>query len=105
MADQVFGKAVPAARNRRSPLAFRFDLLTWSATSLLLIILLGVAAPLIAPHDPNAVELLARSKPPFWLDGGTLDHPLGTDNIGRICCQGVSTVSGRVSESLAGAHF
>lgn len=98
MADQVLGKAVPAARNRRSPLAFRFDLLTWSATSLLLIILLGVAAPLIAPHDPNAVELLARSKPPFWLDGGTLDHPLGTDNIGRDllsrCLYGIRTSFG-----------
>lgn len=35
------------------------------------------------PHDPTASELLARLQPPVWLEGGSWDHVLGTDNLGR----------------------
>ncbi|WP_061930278.1 ABC transporter permease [Aureimonas sp. AU22] len=43
----------------------------------------ALAAPLIAPYSPTAISLLARMKPPFWLEGGSFAHPLGTDNLGR----------------------
>ncbi|MCE5243442.1 MAG: ABC transporter permease [Desulfobacteraceae bacterium] len=33
--------------------------------------------------DPLAQDLLARFMPPAWLPGGSLAHPLGTDNLGR----------------------
>lgn len=98
MSDRQHGTQVQPARNTCSPLAFRFDLLTWATAGLAFIILLGIAAPLIAPQDPNAVDLFARSKPPFWLAGGSLDHPLGTDNIGRDllsrCLYGIRTSFG-----------
>lgn len=53
-----------------------------------LVLLLGflvvaVLAPVLAPHDPMQQNLRARLAPPFWLDGGTLEHPLGTDQLGR----------------------
>lgn len=53
-----------------------------------LVLLLGflvvaVLAPILAPHDPMQQNLRARLAPPFWLDGGTLEHPLGTDQLGR----------------------
>ena len=33
--------------------------------------------------DPLAQDLLARFMPPAWQAGGSLAHPLGTDNLGR----------------------
>jgi peptide/nickel transport system permease protein len=37
----------------------------------------------IAPFDPNALDIGAAFKPPAWLDGGSFEHLLGTDNLGR----------------------
>ena len=39
--------------------------------------LVALFAPLLAPHDPNDQNLTARLEPP------SLDHPLGTDHLGR----------------------
>ncbi len=47
------------------------------ATVVLSLILLSLAAPLIAPCDPQAQNLELRIKPPSWA------HPLGTDEYGR----------------------
>ncbi|WP_199261874.1 ABC transporter permease [Paracoccus binzhouensis] len=46
-------------------------------------ILVAIFAPVIAPHDPAAIDLASMFAPPMWLDGGSLSHPLGTDNLGR----------------------
>ncbi|MBI2964808.1 MAG: ABC transporter permease [Chloroflexi bacterium] len=43
----------------------------------------GVLAPVLSPHEPTYPDLLARGTPPMWMEGGTSDFPLGTDNIGR----------------------
>ena len=44
-------------------------------------------AGLIAPHDPNQVNLDNGILPPFWVDGeygdGSTKHLLGTDALGR----------------------
>jgi peptide/nickel transport system permease protein len=45
--------------------------------------LIGVFAPLLAPHDPYAQDLANRLLPPMWVDGSAMDHPLGTDLLGR----------------------
>jgi peptide/nickel transport system permease protein len=50
---------------------------------LLTMVIFAVFAPWLAPHDPFALDLLARLKPPFWSEDGTLTYPLGTDNVGR----------------------
>jgi ABC-type dipeptide/oligopeptide/nickel transport system permease subunit len=51
---------------------------------ILLIVLAGaVCADYIAPHEPNKQRLMARFKPPFWAEGGSMTYPLGTDNVGR----------------------
>ncbi|SFO96910.1 ABC transporter permease (plasmid) [Paracoccus sp. TD-10] len=47
------------------------------------VILVAIFAPVIAPHDPAAIDLASMFAPPMWLDGGSLSHPLGTDNLGR----------------------
>lgn len=69
-----------------------------ASAALAAIIVLGVLAPWIAPADPNAVDMLARSKPPVWYADGSWAHPLGTDNIGRDllsrCLYGIRTSFG-----------
>jgi peptide/nickel transport system permease protein len=47
------------------------------------VVFIAIAAPLIAPHDPYAQDLMKRLVPPIWHDKGTWLHPLGTDNLGR----------------------
>jgi peptide/nickel transport system permease protein len=49
----------------------------------MLIVAVAVFAPLIAPHDPLAQDLMASFKPPAWEEGGTWRYPLGTDLLGR----------------------
>jgi peptide/nickel transport system permease protein len=54
-----------------------------AAGVLLLIIATAVFAPLIAPHDPLAVDIRHRLSPPAWMEHGTAEHLLGTDQVGR----------------------
>ncbi|MFT6773096.1 MAG: peptide/nickel transport system permease protein [Paracoccaceae bacterium] len=48
----------------------------------LFLVLVAVFAPLLAPHDPYAQTLSNRMVLPVFL-GGTWEHPLGTDHLGR----------------------
>lgn len=52
-------------------------------TFLALLLLVATLAPWIVPHDPNAQDLLERLRPPAWQRGGTREHVLGTDQLGR----------------------
>ena len=45
--------------------------------------LLAIFAELIAPHNPEIGSLGQRFKPPAWIAGGSTQHLLGTDHIGR----------------------
>ncbi len=49
----------------------------------LLFIFLAITAPWITPHDPEQPDFTAIRQPPFWMEGGSWDNPLGTDNLGR----------------------
>jgi ABC-type dipeptide/oligopeptide/nickel transport system permease subunit len=40
-------------------------------------------APWVAPHDPLGVDIRHRLVPPAWMEGGTTQHLLGTDQVGR----------------------
>lgn len=46
------------------------------------VVLIAILAPVLAPHDPAQTNVVDRLLPPFWL-GGTMEFPLGTDNLGR----------------------
>jgi peptide/nickel transport system permease protein len=61
----------------------RRDKLATIALSIVLIyVMLAIFAPFVAPHDPNAQDLVGRLQPPVW-DGGTAEHILGTDALGE----------------------
>jgi len=50
---------------------------------LIVMALAAIAAPWLAPHDPARQVLMARLQAPAGLEGGSIDHPLGTDQLGR----------------------
>jgi peptide/nickel transport system permease protein len=60
----------------------RYPLLSLAILTFLFVIP-SVFAPQVAPHDPLKGSLSKRLKPPAWMQGGTLEHPLGTDKLGR----------------------
>lgn len=50
---------------------------------LVVVVLMALLAPVLAPHDPYQQDLTHRLIPPIWQPGGTWANPLGTDNLGR----------------------
>jgi peptide/nickel transport system permease protein len=48
-----------------------------------LLVIPGLFAEWVAPHDPIKGSLAARLKPPMWEKGGSSTYPLGTDKVGR----------------------
>ena len=50
---------------------------------LLLFAIAAAFAPWISPHDPLTANLRARNTPPFWMSGGSTEHILGADTLGR----------------------
>ncbi len=52
-------------------------------TLLCALLLVSVCFPLVYTVDPLEQDLLARFTPPAWQEGGSIQHPLGTDNLGR----------------------
>jgi peptide/nickel transport system permease protein len=48
-----------------------------------LLVIPAVLAPQVAPYDPLKGSLSKRLIPPAWQAGGSMDHPLGTDKLGR----------------------
>ncbi len=61
-----------------------FNARLWLSGAWLLIALLAaVFAPLVAPQDPLAQDLMLERLPPFWLPGAEPGYFLGTDSLGR----------------------
>jgi peptide/nickel transport system permease protein len=50
---------------------------------LLLALLAAIFAPLVAPQDPLAQDLMLERLPPFWMSGAEAGYWLGTDSLGR----------------------
>lgn len=75
----VARKRVPDSRRRRVVRRLLRDRVTLvCGTVLLLILLMGIFAPFIAPYDPYEARMPMRLKPV-----GTEGHLLGTDELGR----------------------
>jgi peptide/nickel transport system permease protein len=71
-------------------------------------LVLAIAAPLVAPHDPYDQDLMHRLLPPIWSSRGSWEHVLGTDQLGRdylsrvIYGTRVSLALGCLATALAG---
>lgn len=55
----------------------RFGLLALGGAIVLVVLASAVAAPILAPYDPYSLDVM------IMLQGPTLAHPLGTDELGR----------------------
>lgn len=79
------------------------------AVFLLLLTFTAIFADWIAPYDPAAQNIIARLRPPAWLDRGSWDHFLGTDHLGRdvlsrlIFGTRISIMVGIATVALAGS--
>ena len=75
---------------------------------LLLLIIAALFAELIAPHSPVDQDITKALRPPFFMEGGTLDHLLGTDELGRdilsriIFGARISLVVGFIAVAISG---
>lgn len=90
------GAAAPVARRAtlRRLLRLRWGLAAGGV--LLMIVASAVLAPWVSPHDALAVNIRHRLAPPAWMEGGTAQHLLGTDQVGRDLLSRV-IYGGRVS--------
>jgi peptide/nickel transport system permease protein len=80
MNDTIAGPLSPSADSMSASLlrAFRNNKTSWVGLAILVLaILAAIFAPLIAPQDPLAQNILDRLKPP------SAEHWLGTDYFGR----------------------
>jgi dipeptide transport system permease protein len=69
-----------AAMRRHRPLSWRLIL---GGGWLAVVIACALFAPLIAPHNPLAQDLMLERLPPVWVSGSEPGYILGTDGLGR----------------------
>jgi len=50
---------------------------------IVILVLTALLANVLTPYSPVNIALPDRLRPPFWEQGGSLAHPLGTDPMGR----------------------
>ena len=50
---------------------------------IVIIVFTSIFAPLLTSHSTTKPSLADRLTPPVWQEGGTWEHPLGTDALGR----------------------
>jgi ABC-type dipeptide/oligopeptide/nickel transport system permease subunit len=48
-----------------------------------IVVFITIFGPWMVRYDPNWIDSVNRLMPPFWMEGGSLTHPLGTDGVGR----------------------
>lgn len=100
-ADPISGDmaaiAAKPARSPAMPLSIKL-----AVGFLLLVVLVSLLAPLIAPYDFATQNLARRLRPPvFW--GGEWAYPLGTDHLGRdILSRLIYGIRTSVAIALAG---
>lgn len=54
-----------------------------TAILVLLLVIPALFASQVAPYNPIKGSLSKRLQPPVWVPGGSMDHLLGTDKMGR----------------------
>ena len=83
--SQAFSPNRVRRRSARSimSVAWKLRMSVAGGIVLLILALLAIFAPLLTPYTTEEGSVRERLIPPVWQDGGTWDHPLGTDGIGR----------------------
>jgi ABC-type dipeptide/oligopeptide/nickel transport system permease subunit len=80
--DAGFGTAPEASTESRPESALAR--LPWVSFFIIVVLaLVALLAPLIAPHSPTEQSLPDKLSPPAWQEGGSTKYLLGTDVLGR----------------------
>lgn len=101
-------KQAPNAFVRWMRLLFKSKTGTFGFIIVIAVILVAIFAKFLAPYDPNMINPAAMLKPPVWVEGGSAEHILGTDNLGRdmlsriIYGSQISLLVGLAAVALAG---
>ncbi len=74
---------LPSSSPPRASTRWPRDLPLIPIAILTVITLTAIFANFLAPHNPEVGSLTARFRPPVWQAGGSMDHILGTDQLGR----------------------
>lgn len=84
MADVTAIVAKPPSRGAKRLYAMlREPKVVFGGGFILLLVILAIFAPFIAPKDPLEQDLMSGTLPPAWLDGSDPGFLLGTDDLGR----------------------
>lgn len=51
--------------------------------TILLVVIIACTATIISPYDPAKQDITNKLKGPVWSEGGSWEHVLGTDQLGR----------------------
>ena len=84
--EQATASIPGIAPNRRASTRVWRLIRSWPVIPIIILALLAtfaVFAPLLANQDPEKGNLRVRLVPPVWLEGGSSEHLLGTDQQGR----------------------
>lgn len=73
----------PRSGNRTWKRLRRYPSMLVGGALFLLILVSTLVVPLLLGQDPMAQDIMARMKPPAWMQGGDPAHVLGTDQVGR----------------------
>ena len=86
--NETFGARAKAFFSRWGRLLLRSKTGMLGLIIVVLFTVIAVFAPQLAGHDPTALNPGNMTTPPFWMEGGSMEFPLGTDNLGRcILCR------------------
>lgn len=99
-AHALAGEAVTGAPGAFRRL-LRNTMAVFGGSVLILALLVGVFAPILAQHDPARIDLGASFLPPAWTSEGDASHLLGTDALGRDLASRVIW-GARTSMTIAG---
>lgn len=82
--DLVEETEVKGAKNGGKVLGFFPNWTSFIGGVMILIVLIvSIFCPLLAPYDPEAQNVKEAFQPPMWQDKGSSAHVLGTDALGR----------------------
>lgn len=81
--DEALGRLFARRRSWSRRLPRGWPLLTLYLAVIAIFVVAGLFADLITPHDPTDQNLVSRLQDPIWQEGGTSEHLLGTDGLGR----------------------
>jgi dipeptide transport system permease protein len=73
----------PRRRRKRVRALLAQPKVVFAGGFIVLLILVAVLAPVLAPHDPREQDLLATTLPPLGFTGAEPGYFLGTDDLGR----------------------